>query len=110
VGLSWFLQWLAAAAAAAAATCWTQLTHKFLILLCLGAAALQVLIPSYMQTVFKLPPEASQSRTMFVHDFHNGWSSTLLMGQEARLYIWEALLFCSIYMNAGGCPWLSANE
>jgi hypothetical protein len=55
-----------------------------------------------MQTVFKLPPEASASRTMFVHDFHNGWSSTLLMGQEARMFIWEALLFCSIYMNAGG--------
>ncbi|KAI8463954.1 MAG: Meckelin [Monoraphidium minutum] len=59
--------------------------------------ATQVLVPTYWQRVFRLPPEsAAGSRTILVHDFHNAWASALLYGAEARLYTFEAILFCAV--------------
>jgi hypothetical protein len=79
-----------------------------LIILCLAAPApnsptpcprrrpAQVLVPTYWQRVFRLPPESAAARTLLVHDGHDGFASVLLLGAEARLFAFEALLFCAI--------------
>jgi hypothetical protein len=55
-----------------------------------------VLIPTYWQRVFRLPPEPAASRTVLMHDFHVGFASALLLGSEGRLFAFEALLFCAV--------------
>jgi meckelin len=62
---------------------------------------LQVIIPTYWQRMFRLPPAAAATSTLLTHDFHAGFSSVLFYGQELRLFVYEALLFCSLHMTVG---------
>lgn len=65
------------------------------------SAAAQVIIPTYWQRLFRMPPAAAATTTLLQHDFHNSFASTLLFGQEPRLYVFEALLFSSLHMTLG---------
>lgn len=42
---------------------------------------MQVIVPSYMQRLLRLPPDAAGSRATFMHDFHASWSRVLFYGQ-----------------------------
>lgn len=53
-------------------------------------------MPTYWQRIFRLPPETAASRTVLMHDFHNNFSRVLFFGREARLFVYEALLFCAV--------------
>jgi meckelin len=60
-----------------------------------------VLVPTYWQCLLRLPPDAAAAgRTVLSHDFHASWSRVLLFGREARLYAFEALLFCAVDSSA----------
>uniref|UniRef100_A0A383WB01 Meckelin n=1 Tax=Tetradesmus obliquus TaxID=3088 RepID=A0A383WB01_TETOB len=61
----------------------------------------QVIIPTYWQRMFRLPPTAAASSTLLTHDFHAGFASVLFYGQELRMFVFEALLFCSLHMTLG---------
>jgi len=56
----------------------------------------QVLVPTYWQRVFRLPPESAAARTVLMHDFHSSFASILFFGREMRLFVFEALLFCAV--------------
>eukprot|EP00878_Enallax_costatus_P039343 GHUV01044965.1.p1 GENE.GHUV01044965.1~~GHUV01044965.1.p1 ORF type:complete len:117 (+),score=26.03 GHUV01044965.1:157-507(+) len=62
---------------------------------------LQVIIPTYWQRLFRMPPESAANHTVLQHDFHHSFASTIFFGQELRLYVFEALLFSSLYMSLG---------
>lgn len=64
-------------------------------------APLQVIIPTYWQRLFCMPPAAAATTTLLQHDFHNSFASTLFFGQELRLFVYEALLFSSLHMSMG---------
>jgi hypothetical protein len=49
--------------------------------------------------VTMLPPEGSVKETIFVHDYYNNFTSTMFIGNELRLYAFEALLFCAVDMS-----------
>eukprot|EP00879_Flechtneria_rotunda_P023280 GHRR01024623.1.p1 GENE.GHRR01024623.1~~GHRR01024623.1.p1 ORF type:complete len:249 (+),score=65.06 GHRR01024623.1:718-1464(+) len=63
--------------------------------------ATQVIIPTYWQRVFHMPPAPAPQSTMLQHDFHHHFSTVMFYGQELRLYVYEALLFSSLYMSIG---------
>ena len=59
--------------------------------------------------VTQLPPLAAAKEAVFVHDYFNSFTSTMFIGNELRLFAYEALFFCVIDMQlqnvswAGGC-------
>uniref|UniRef100_A0A7S3QKR7 Meckelin n=1 Tax=Dunaliella tertiolecta TaxID=3047 RepID=A0A7S3QKR7_DUNTE len=58
--------------------------------------ATQVVDPSYPQLLLQLPPEASAYNTVFVHDYFRSFSETMFIGNEVRLFIFEALFFMAV--------------
>eukprot|EP00967_Tisochrysis_lutea_P085812 scaffold120640_cov16-Tisochrysis_lutea.AAC.1 len=56
----------------------------------------QVVDPSYPQLLLQLPPEASAYNTVFVHDYFRSFSETMFIGNEVRLFIFEALFFMAV--------------
>ncbi|KAL6762615.1 hypothetical protein V8C86DRAFT_611981 [Haematococcus lacustris] len=44
--------------------------------------AVQVVNPTYAQMVMQLPPEASHTSPVFVHDFFRSFATTLFLGSE----------------------------
>lgn len=55
-------------------------------------------MPSYWQRVFRLPPQLSSMRAVFMHDFHDSFADTIFWGHELRLAVFEALLCCAVDM------------
>lgn len=66
--------------------------------------ATQVLVPTYWQSLLRLPPEGATRHPVFMHDFHKQFSSVLFYGNESRLYIYEALFFCAVDMTLRNVP------
>lgn len=48
--------------------------------------------------ISQLPPLAAEKDAVFVHDYFNSWTSTMFIGNELRLFAFEALLFCTVDM------------
>lgn len=46
--------------------------------------------------VTNLPPATAEKETVFVHDYFNSFTSTMFIGNELRLFAFEALFFCVI--------------
>lgn len=46
--------------------------------------------------VTQLPPLAAATDNIFVHDYFNSWANTMLLGEDLRMYVYEALFFCTI--------------
>lgn len=64
-----------------------------------------MLIPTYWQRVLRLPPEAAGAgRTLLMHDFHDQFATALFFGREARLFVFEALMFCAVDSAVAGAP------
>ena len=59
----------------------------------------QVIDPTYFQMITQLPPLAAEKDAVFVHDYFNSWTSTMFIGNELRLFAFEALFFCTIDMS-----------
>lgn len=55
-----------------------------------------MLLPTYWQRALRLPPESAGTRTLLAHDFHSSFAGVLFFGREARLFLFEALLFCAV--------------
>lgn len=66
--------------------------------------ATQVLVPSYWQRLFRLPPSATTARAIFSHDFHNSFASSVFYGNELRLYVYDALFFCAVDLAIQNVP------
>ncbi|KAJ9523189.1 hypothetical protein QJQ45_024081 [Haematococcus lacustris] len=66
--------------------------------------AVQVVNPTYAQMVMQLPPEASHTSPVFVHDFFRSFATTLFLGSEVRLYVFEALFFLAVDMDLHNIP------
>ncbi|KAF5827901.1 Meckelin [Dunaliella salina] len=58
--------------------------------------ATQVVDPSYPQLLLQLPPEASTYNTVFVHDYFRSFTETMFIGNEVRLFVFEALFFMAV--------------
>jgi meckelin len=61
----------------------------------------QVVIPTYWQRMFRMPPAAAANKTLLQHDFYHSFSTTIFYGQELRLYVFDAMLFSSLHMTLG---------
>ncbi|EFJ50232.1 hypothetical protein VOLCADRAFT_116951, partial [Volvox carteri f. nagariensis] len=61
--------------------------------------ATQVTDPTYMQMILQLPPENAQNNPAFVHDYFSSFTTTIFIGNEVRLFVYEALFFCAIDMS-----------
>ncbi|GIL75629.1 hypothetical protein Vretimale_15152 [Volvox reticuliferus] len=61
--------------------------------------ATQVIDPTYLQMILQLPPENAQNNPAFVHDYFSSFTTTIFIGNEVRLYVYEALFFCAIDMS-----------
>ena len=46
-----------------------------------------------------MPPLAAEKEAVFVHDYFNSFTSTMFIGNELRLFSYEALFFCVIDMS-----------
>eukprot|EP00798_Chlamydomonas_sp_ICE-L_P007190 gene7190-298_t len=66
--------------------------------------ATQVLDPSYYQMLVRLPPDNASQRSIMVHDYFNMWTNTMFFGIELRLFIFEALFFCTVDMELRNIP------
>lgn len=71
----------------------------WLALLPLSVECLQVIIPTYWQRLLRMPPESAVTHTLLQHDFLHSFAGTIFIGQELRLFVFEALLFSSLYMT-----------
>ena len=63
-----------------------------------------MLNPTYWQQLLRLPPAASDGRTVFVHDFHAAFTKVVFYGHELRLFVFEALLFLAIDSELRSVP------
>lgn len=63
--------------------------------------ATQVIDPTYTQMVLQLPPDAAVNNPAFVHDYFNTFTTTMFLGCEVRLYVFEAVFFCAVDMSLG---------
>ncbi|MEW5313740.1 MAG: hypothetical protein WDW38_005281 [Sanguina aurantia] len=61
--------------------------------------ATQVVDPTYIQSVLQMRPVAAASHCVFVHDYHESFSSTVFLGHEVRLYVFEAIVLLAIDMS-----------
>ncbi|GLC73394.1 hypothetical protein PLESTF_001370600 [Pleodorina starrii] len=59
----------------------------------------QVIDPTYMQMVLELPPENAANNPAFMHDHFSSFTNIFFIGNEVRLYVYEALFFCAIDMG-----------
>lgn len=58
--------------------------------------ATRVVDPTYFQMLTRFPPLASDNEAVFIHDYFNSFTSTMFIGNELRLFTFEALFFCVI--------------
>ena len=58
--------------------------------------ATRVIDPTYFQMLTRLPPIAANEDSVFVHDYFNSWTNTILIGNDLRMYTYEALFFCTV--------------
>jgi len=49
--------------------------------------------------ISNLPPVTAAKEAVFVHDYFNSFASTLFIGNELRLFSYEALFFCVVDMS-----------
>ncbi len=52
--------------------------------------------PTYFQMLTRLPPEAAEKETIFVHDYFDSFTNVWFIGNELRLFAFEALFFCAV--------------
>ena len=85
-------------------------THTFAPQTMLVLAVAQVVDPTYFQMAFQTPPLAAADGTVFVHDYFNHFTSTLFLGQDLRLFVYEAMFFltidCLAIQNVSRPGWL----
>ncbi len=58
--------------------------------------ATRVIDPTYFQMLTRLPPLAAAEDSVFVHDYFNSWTNTILIGNDLRMFTYEALFFCTV--------------
>lgn len=74
-------------------------------------------MPTYWQRLLRLPPDGASGYggggagsalaaggTLLAHDFHHSFARVLPLGHEARIYAFEALLFCAVDSAARCAP------
>jgi hypothetical protein len=57
---------------------------------------LQVIDPTYFQMLTQLPPLQAAEESVFVHDQLNSFTKTMLLGNDLKCFVYEALFFCTI--------------
>ena len=65
---------------------------------------MQVVDPTYVQRLMRLPPVAAQTSPAFVHDYFNSFTSILFLGNEGRLFLFETIFFCAVDMDLQNVP------
>lgn len=61
--------------------------------------------PTYKDTLLRLPPpQENIPKNKMMHDFHNTFTKTMWYGNELRLFVFEALVFCALDMELKSVP------